>query len=362
MLYLDNERVDIEGLEKSLGITLPIKGAKTVTFKLNQNLVKLVESDNGEKKVRHKKTVDMPHEFRFTQNGKEHVLAYTTNHPQLKDGRRIYTDPKPVLKTPTQLVNSADLEKAAFMFCHPFSANSPFEFAKKYPKKWHLEDKEAEARQKNESRKAKVDIDNLIYGGGLNEKELRTLFMGLGLNSGFIDKTEHIGIETIKDALYQRAEANPAKFLVDKDKMSTGVRATIQQAIDRGVVQLVTENRVKKWKLQGNTIADVPDTVTDAMDTLLSVAASNHKDIMVPIQNAMKGETLEDKFVDNSYEDLVSWLEDNNKIDFRDMAWYKGDEKLIDVQEDKVAELVSAMKENGKLYNRLRMSKMGSKS
>lgn len=144
-----------------------------------------------------------------------------------------------------------DLE-FAFWYLHPWNRHSPFYRNDSQPF-FEYKDDDAKSKMDNDNEENRINALSYIVGyNAKNIKDLRTLAKGFAIG-GVDDMTD----EVVKKQLRILATNDPVGFLNKIENRETVFSGQVQEALDRGVLELRNLNGMNRWYLNGKEILPI---------------------------------------------------------------------------------------------------------
>lgn len=309
MLFLDNKKKNVKGLETVLG-ALPFNG--DVVFKLaNVTEDKTGYSEDGLRK-NCRISVPATYTVHVNKTGESHKVIFDPQGLLLQNGFNLSElFFKPEFTSAFKTVSSR--EEAAFLYFHPACGDSPFRYKSQKKIKWEVEDKQKEAEDDNERITARFRA--IEYVEKAEATELLLVAKGMTFQGVLKDKSKG----EIKNFLLKQAELNPSEFMQTVELSTTTFRGKLSHAIDKGIIELKRENGITKWYWQDGSHIINCNNNQDAFDLLLNVMQENPKLLVERMNEQSESASLEERLKEAqsaTWEDKVNALVTAEQIEF----------------------------------------------
>lgn len=142
------------------------------------------------------------------------------------------------------------VELAYWLSIHPRNPGSPY-FEKGKPAIFELEDKQAEAKERNNKRTARAKAEQLIFDEWSNE-ELVGICRSFGVRG-----VDDLSIDEVRDTLAGIMDQDPIDFIKRAEDENMVIYAHISHARDLGVLLYDADGMVWKWGPVSGSSAEI---------------------------------------------------------------------------------------------------------
>lgn len=251
------------------------KFKKNPVFKLANRLINTNPNPkNRRKDVPRSFSIEPFYTYTDPKTNETFELRYFEHKVNKKSGGDSYSEYTP---SEIEFGQSAELRIAPsetdlwwFLHHHPRQASSPYRDSGKAVF-FYLEDKAEQARGKATKSRMAAHAIGMIWGeDALSEKEAKRL-----LQSYNVPKVDELIDEQVRLDLEKRAKKDPGIFLEKSSGASMNTRATVQRAVDNGIIKYSEKKQgwfyVREDGMLGGLIVAVPNAAKqyDAINDFL---------------------------------------------------------------------------------------------